>query len=81
MWKYEMCGRPGDQVTVYLVGFLGSLSRVLQGGSVLMWSSQGQSTLTCMFSSDPYHTLPISIPSFGDEETEAQMIFPKPHSW
>lgn len=63
-----MCGRAGDGITVHMVGFSGSLGRVLQGDSPLMLSSQGQSILMCIFSSDPYHTMPISIPSFGDEK-------------
>lgn len=69
-----MCWRAGDRVLVYMVVFLGSLGRVLQGGSPLMLSLQGQSILTCIFPSDLYRTVPLSIPSFGDEETEAQMI-------
>lgn len=54
-------------VTKYVVGFSGYLEECFKGGNPLVLST---------LSFDPYNTVPINSPCFGDEETEAQVICP-----
>lgn len=70
MWKSDMSGRTDDLSHKVYGGLFRDLEEYLKGDSLLMSSSQGLSTCTLPF--DPYDT--INSPSFGDGETEAQVI-------